>query len=143
MEIVHADMNGFKNDVDSLTAQLSVMGDPARQDLFFPYLYQSIIQVLANLVLLSSWTTDFNKFVMLKKVLINQLTQCPRMDMNKKFITQAEDHHSMKIHMKMRTQQDQNQKKLKSPTFVLFYLVHLFFYYEKPVFEKVGDFNSC
>ena len=30
MEIVHADMNGFKNDVDSLTAQLSVMGDPAR-----------------------------------------------------------------------------------------------------------------
>ena len=58
MEIVHADMNGFKNDVDSLTAQLSVMGDPARQDLFFPYLYQSIIQVLANLVLLSSWTTN-------------------------------------------------------------------------------------
>ena len=38
MEIVHADMNGFKNDVDSLTAQLSVMGDPARWDLYFPYI---------------------------------------------------------------------------------------------------------
>ena len=42
MEIVHADMNGFKNDVDSLTAQLSVMGDPARQDLFFPCIYINI-----------------------------------------------------------------------------------------------------
>ena len=55
MEIVHADMNGFKNDVDSLTAQLSVMGDPAR---YLGFIFPLFISIY-NLGFSKSYADEF------------------------------------------------------------------------------------